>query len=166
MKIRWNQTEEFEVIDQYDEELDNIAESHDEVFKKGDIDEVDIINHNGDAADLPEYVDIQFGNGSIITSLHRMAFTVIDERTSTIEDCENCDEENCDVRHCLISGPHEDKFPLKEKPKADFLWPVEKGSVEEAGYEFANARTEKYREEWWKILLARASEIEKIDETE
>lgn len=36
-------------------------------------------------------------------------------RTSTIEDCENCDEENCDIRYCLISGPHGDKLPPKKQ---------------------------------------------------
>lgn len=50
----------------------------------------------------------------------------------------------------------------RKEYNANFLWPVEKGSVEEAGYEFVNAKTEKYREKWWKILLVRASEIEKI----
>ena len=40
--------------------------------------------------------------------------------------------------------------------KADFLWPHESGSVEEAGYEFVNASTEIYRKEWWDILLDRA----------
>lgn len=39
--------------------------------------------------------------------------------------------------------------------KADFLWPYEIGSIEEAGYEFANARTEEYRKMWWKLLLER-----------
>ncbi len=39
--------------------------------------------------------------------------------------------------------------------RADFLWGFEDGSVEEAGYEFANARTETYRKEWWEILVAR-----------
>lgn len=39
--------------------------------------------------------------------------------------------------------------------RADFLWGKEAGSIEEAGYEFANARTEEYREFWWKILKAR-----------
>lgn len=117
MRIRWNETEEFEVIDQYDEELDNIVECHNEIFKKGDVDEVDIIDHNKDANDTPDYVNIQFGNGSIITSLHRSAFTVLEndnkDRTSTPEDCEKCDEDDCDVSHCIISGPHEDKFPPK-----------------------------------------------------
>lgn len=39
--------------------------------------------------------------------------------------------------------------------KANFLWPFASGTVEEAGYEFANARTESYRKSWWKILIAR-----------
>jgi len=40
---------------------------------------------------------------------------VDDDRVSTTEDCEKCDEENCENSHCLISGPHEDKFPPKKK---------------------------------------------------
>lgn len=37
--------------------------------------------------------------------------------------------------------------------RADFLWPHDEGSIEEAGYEFANARTEEYREECWHTLV-------------
>jgi len=33
------------------------------------------------------------------------------DRVCTPEDCEKCMEENCDDKHCLISGEHEDKFP-------------------------------------------------------
>ena len=39
--------------------------------------------------------------------------------------------------------------------RAEFLWPHEDGSVEEAGYEFANGRTDGYQREWWKILCDR-----------
>lgn len=39
--------------------------------------------------------------------------------------------------------------------KADFLWPHTEGSVEEAGFEFANALTEEKREAWWNILKNR-----------
>jgi hypothetical protein len=39
--------------------------------------------------------------------------------------------------------------------RAGFLWPHKTGSVEEAGYEFANAATEAYRKSWWKILNGR-----------
>lgn len=41
--------------------------------------------------------------------------------------------------------------------RADFLFGSADGSVEEAGYEFANARTEEYRRMWWAILLERAA---------
>ena len=45
---------------------------------------------------------------------------------------------------------------VQEEHKAGFLWPNEPGSLEEAGYEFANAATEEYRQEWWQILCARS----------
>lgn len=41
------------------------------------------------------------------------------------------------------------------KYRAEFLWPHNKDSIEEAGYEFANAITEEYRREWWKLLIER-----------
>jgi hypothetical protein len=41
---------------------------------------------------------------------------------------------------------------------AEFLWPNKKGSIEEAGYEFANAKTEDYRHEWWRILVKRIAD--------
>ena len=40
--------------------------------------------------------------------------------------------------------------------QATFLYPAEDGTVEEAGFEFANALTEKYAKDWWKELLERA----------
>jgi len=43
----------------------------------------------------------------------------------------------------------------RAKDRADFLWPYDEGSIEEAGYEFANGKTEAYREQWWDILVAR-----------
>ena len=46
----------------------------------------------------------------------------------------------------------------KEKIRANFLWPTEDGSVEAAGYEFANAKTEAYQKLWWSILLDTAKE--------
>ena len=42
--------------------------------------------------------------------------------------------------------------------RANFLWPHDKGSIEEAGYEFVNAKTEAYREQWWDILKERIGE--------
>ena len=44
---------------------------------------------------------------------------------------------------------------MSDYHKADFLWPHVEGSVEEAGFEFANANTEEYREAWWNILKSR-----------
>lgn len=46
----------------------------------------------------------------------------------------------------------------EEVYKADFLWGYEEGSVEEAGYEFANAIGEAYQEFWWNKLLERTKE--------
>jgi hypothetical protein len=42
--------------------------------------------------------------------------------------------------------------------RANFLWPPDEGSVEQAGYEFANAKVEEYCREWWRILLLRQTE--------
>jgi len=44
----------------------------------------------------------------------------------------------------------------RKRYKANFLWPHDRGGLKEAGYEFANARTELYRRMWWRILLKRA----------
>lgn len=46
---------------------------------------------------------------------------------------------------------------MSENYKANFLWPHEDGSLEQLGYEFANANTEEYREEVWKEIIARLS---------
>ncbi len=45
------------------------------------------------------------------------------------------------------------------KFKANFLWDngLEPGSIEEAGYEFANAGTPEHQETWWNVLLYRIS---------
>lgn len=45
--------------------------------------------------------------------------------------------------------------PCRDGYKANFLWPHKEKSVEEAGYEFANARTEGYRKIVWGVLLER-----------
>lgn len=44
----------------------------------------------------------------------------------------------------------------KGKYRANFLWPHKDHSVEEAGYGFANAKTEGYQKLVWHILLKRA----------
>ena len=43
--------------------------------------------------------------------------------------------------------------------KANFLWPPDAGSIEEAGYEFVNGATESYRQIWWRILLDRCAAV-------
>lgn len=45
--------------------------------------------------------------------------------------------------------------PGRSVYRANFLWGKPHGSIEEAGYEFANGQTEEYRKEWWGILLER-----------
>lgn len=45
--------------------------------------------------------------------------------------------------------------PDRSVYRANFLWGRPHGSIEEAGYEFANGQTEEYRKEWWGILLER-----------
>jgi len=46
--------------------------------------------------------------------------------------------------------------------KADFLYPAEPGSIEEAGFEFATAQTEEYRRRWWNYLLERATQCNAV----
>lgn len=56
-----------------------------------------------------------------------------------------------------VMTPRDGQPVEKSKYRADFLFGCENDSVEEAGYEFANASTEEYRKEWWSILLQRAT---------
>lgn len=42
--------------------------------------------------------------------------------------------------------------------KADFLWPNDNDSIEELGYEFANAKTEGYRKTVWLMLVKKIRE--------
>ena len=74
MKIKWNDTFEIEIVDQYDEELDNITSSHNEILKKGEVEEIDITKDNGD------YVDMQFENGSMAFSIQKSTFIIVWKR--------------------------------------------------------------------------------------
>lgn len=47
------------------------------------------------------------------------------------------------------------KHTLDKMYKANFPWPHIPGSCMEAGYEFANASTEEYQEQWWNTLQER-----------
>ena len=55
---------------------------------------------------------------------------------------------------CLPNFPN----PAPKKYKANFLWPHLPDSIEQAGYEFANALTEEYRSMCWDILIKRIRE--------
>jgi hypothetical protein len=51
-----------------------------------------------------------------------------------------------------------------DKPyRANFLWPPEEDSIEEAGYEFANGITEEYQKQWWEFLKTRIRECKELD---
>ena len=39
MKIKWNSTFELEIVDSYDEDMDNIGESHYETVREGETEE-------------------------------------------------------------------------------------------------------------------------------
>jgi len=48
--------------------------------------------------------------------------------------------------------------------KANFLWPYDVKSIEEAGYEFANGETEEYQKEWWDELLKYLAQSTTVEE--
>jgi hypothetical protein len=50
-----------------------------------------------------------------------------------------------------------------EAYRAEFLWQSEfaEGSIEEAGYEFANGMTPDYQKQWWNILVERIKGYQK-----
>lgn len=48
--------------------------------------------------------------------------------------------------------------PSACKYRANFLWPHKHGSINEAGYEVVNARTEGFRKIWWRVLVRRITE--------
>lgn len=60
---------------------------------------------------------------------------------------------------CLAEAKRRDELNAAQSYRANFLYPPNEGSVDEAGYEFANGATEEYRLMWWKKLLARAMKL-------
>jgi len=50
------------------------------------------------------------------------------------------------------------------KYQANFLWPHDDGSIEQAGYEFANAKTQEYQRQWWGELMARLENLTQRNE--
>lgn len=61
----------------------------------------------------------------------------------------------------MIDLKKETRFAPFRPYRADFLWPFAEGSINEAGYEFANANTKEYQEQWWGILKERILEANK-----
>ena len=72
MIIEFKEDTELEVIHSYDEENDNIGESNLEVFKAGVPVEADITS----TSESGLFVDLQFGDGSIATSVQKESFTI------------------------------------------------------------------------------------------
>jgi hypothetical protein len=64
--------------------------------------------------------------------------------------CTGCDKVGKDKGNEM-----KNKKKTKKKYRANFLYPFEDDSVEEAGYEFANGKTEEYQKLWWDILVLR-----------
>ena len=74
-------------------------------------------------------------------------------------DCSRISAEKAwQVQQVVIDSLTAELKDTKEKIRANFLWPSEDESVEAAGYEFANAKTEAYQKQWWSILLATVKE--------
>lgn len=79
------------------------------------------------------------------------------EIVNSIEACPNespINKANC-VQH-LIERELGLPKAIVHDYRADFLFPPAKDSLEEAAYEFANAKTEEYEQMWWRILQERA----------
>ena len=73
MIVKWNSTFEIELIDSFDEEMDNIGESHCETVREGEIEEIDIID------DKEDCVDIQFGCGSMAFCVQKSSFEIVED---------------------------------------------------------------------------------------
>ncbi len=68
MKIRWLKDCELQVVDYFDEENDNIEESHKEIVKEDEVDEVEL------EASGHFHWNIQFPDGSVAYGIHNSAF--------------------------------------------------------------------------------------------
>jgi len=74
MKIIWLEDVELEIVNSYDENYDIIDTDH-IIVKQGEEDEVDIIDKsiNGN------FMDIQFGNGSVGVGVPKDYFKIIED---------------------------------------------------------------------------------------
>lgn len=73
MVIRFNEKCELEIIDSYNEETDD-AETHNEVFAKGEEVECDLVDDNGTS------VNVQFADGSMLYCLPKNLYTVLPKK--------------------------------------------------------------------------------------
>jgi len=72
--IKFKQDTTLQVIEGYDEENDNITEEVEETFKEGELVDADIVSDDDDS----DYVDIQFGDGSVAFRIQRDCFEVVE----------------------------------------------------------------------------------------
>lgn len=72
MKIKFPDACEVEIVESYDEATDT-AETSEEQFQAGDIEDVEFLEDHG------ESVDVQFGDGSVAYNLLKEFFEVIPE---------------------------------------------------------------------------------------
>lgn len=70
--IRFKIDTTLQVIETFDHERQNITEEVEETFHKGEKVDADIYGEDGD------YADIQFGDGSVATSVLKSCFEVIE----------------------------------------------------------------------------------------
>ena len=71
--IKFKEDTELTVISGYDEETDNITEECQELFKAGENVDADIYDDDGG-----KYVNLQFGDGSIVLTVQRNCFEMVD----------------------------------------------------------------------------------------
>ena len=72
--ITFKENAELSVVVEFDEEADNIVEEQTEVFLAGEPVDAEIVDEMGD------YVDLQFGDGTVALGVLRSLFEVIDEK--------------------------------------------------------------------------------------
>ena len=76
--IKFKQDTTLQVVEGYDEENDNITEEVEETFKKGELVSADIVSDDDNSDDDSDYVDIQFGDGSVAFRIQRDCFEVVE----------------------------------------------------------------------------------------
>jgi len=72
MKIAFKNDTTLTVVTEYDEEADNIVDEVQEFFEAGEVFEATLI-----PTDMKEYVDIQFGDGSLALGVNLKSFAEV-----------------------------------------------------------------------------------------